>query len=139
VTADIEYVDHNGSNFNSANESPAEGEKDYYNSLNQVIKNEYKGNFNFRLGGEMKFNTIMGRLGFAYYSNPYKDAELKARRMLLSGGVGYRHKGFFIDLTYVHALNKDVNVPYRLEDRANTFASINNQRGNIIASVGIKF
>ena len=139
ITADIEYVNHKGSNFYSANENPEQGEKDYYKSLNQVIKSEYKGNFNFRLGGELKFNTIMGRLGFAYYSNPYKDAQLKARRMLLSGGLGYRHKGFFIDLTYVHALNKDVNVPYRLEDRENTFASINNQRGNIIASVGFKF
>jgi hypothetical protein len=139
ITADIEYVNHKGSNFYSANETPSQNEKDYYESLNQVIKSEYKGNFNFRLGGELKFNTIMGRLGFAYYSNPYKDAELKARRMLLSGGLGYRHKGFFIDLTYVHAFNKDVNVPYRLEDRENTFASIDNQRGNIIASVGFKF
>ncbi len=139
VTADIEYVNHKGSNFYSSNEAPTQDEKNYYTSLNQVIKNEYKGNFNFRLGGELKFNTIMTRLGFAYYTNPYKDAELKARRMLLSGGLGYRHKGFFVDLTYVHSLNKDVSVPYRLEDRANTFASINNQRGNVIASVGFKF
>ena len=104
-----------------------------------MIKTQYKGNFNFRLGGELKFNTIMTRLGFAYYTNPYKDTELKANRMLLSGGLGYRHKGVFIDLTYVHSINKEVNFPYRLEDRANTFASINNQRGNIIASVGFKF
>ena len=139
VTADIEYVNHKGSDFYSANEAPTQDEKNYYKSLNQVIENEYKGNFNFRLGGELKFNTIMTRLGFAYYTNPYKDPELDASRMLVSGGLGYRHKGFFIDLTYVHAFNKDVNVPYRLEDRANTFASIKNQRGNIIASVGIKF
>ncbi|MEO6722283.1 MAG: aromatic hydrocarbon degradation protein [Ferruginibacter sp.] len=139
ITADIEYVNHRGSNFYSANEAPVQEEKDYYKSLNQVIKNEYKGNFNFRLGGELKFNTIMGRLGFAYYSNPYKDAELKAHRMLVSVGLGYRHKGFFIDLTYVYSVNKDVNVPYRLEDRENTFASIDNTRGNIIASVGFKF
>lgn len=139
ITADIEYVNHKGSNFYSANEAPTPEEKSYYKSLNQVIKNEYKGNFNFRLGGELKFNTVMTRLGFAYYTNPYKDSELKASRMLLSGGLGYRHKGFFADLTYVHSFNKDINVPYRLEDRANTFASINNQRGNIIASIGFKF
>ncbi|MES2891758.1 MAG: hypothetical protein V4725_07090 [Bacteroidota bacterium] len=139
ITADIEYVNHKGSNFYTDNEAAGPDEKNYFKSLNQVIRNEYKGNFNFRVGGELKFNTIMTRLGFAYYSNPYKDKELKASRMLLSGGLGYRHKGFFIDLTYVHGINKDVNVPYRLEDRANTFASINNQRGNVIASVGVKF
>ncbi len=139
ITADIEYVNHKGSNFYSANEAPTENEKGYYKDLNKVIKSQYKGNFNFRLGGELKFNTIMTRLGFAYYTNPYKDKELKANRALVSGGLGYRHKGIFIDLTYIYAMSKDVNFPYRLEDRANTFASVNNNRGNIVASVGFKF
>ena len=139
LTADIEYVDHHGSNFYSANATPTTDEKTYYKSLNNVIKEAYKGSFNFRVGGELKFNTIMTRLGFAYYTNPYKNTELKANRMLLSGGLGYRHKGFFIDLTYVHTISKDVNFPYLLEDRANTFATINGQRGNIVASVGFKF
>ena len=47
--------------------------KDYYSSLNKVIDNLYKNAFNFRLGGEVKFNTIMFRLGGAYYGNPYKN------------------------------------------------------------------
>jgi hypothetical protein len=139
ITADIEYVHHKGANFFSANENPDESELNYFKSLNQVIKAEYKGSFNYRVGGELKFNIIMARLGFAYYSNPYKDKALKANRMLLSGGLGYRHKGFFIDLTYVHAFNKDVDFAYRLQDKSNTFASVNNQRGNIVASVGFKF
>ena len=139
LTADIEFVNHKGSNFYSANETPTADDKQYYQSLNNVIKNQYKGNFNFRLGGELKFNTFMTRLGFAYYTNPYKDAEIDAHQMLLSGGIGYRHQGIFIDLTYVYSIKKDVNFPYRLQDRANTFASINNQLGNIILSVGCKF
>jgi len=139
ITADIEYVGHQGSNFYSDNEAPTQEEKNYYNALNDVIKDQYKGSFNFRLGGELKFNTIMGRLGFAYYSDPYREEELNASRTLISGGIGYRHKGFFIDLTYVHSINKDVHFPYRLEDRANTYASLNDQAGNIIASVGFKF
>ena len=139
LTADIEFVNHKGSNFYSANETPTDDDKKYYQSLNDVIKNQYKGNFNFRLGGELKFNTFMTRLGFAYYTNPYKDTEIDAHQMLLSGGIGYRHQGIFIDLTYVYSIKKDVNFPYRLEDRANTFASINNQLGNIILSVGCKF
>lgn len=139
ITADIEYVKHSGSSFYSANPDPAAGEKEYYQSLNQVIKNQYKGVFNFRLGGELKFNVIMARLGFAYYSNPYKDANLKTNKMLLSGGLGYRNKGFFVDLTYVHSLNKDVNFPYRLEGKDNTYANLKNQSGNIVASIGFKF
>lgn len=139
ITADIEYVRHRGSSFASANENTTPEENKYYDQLNEVVKNQYKGAFNFRVGGEVKFNVIMARLGFAYYGNPYKDEALNASKLLLSGGLGYRHKGFFVDLTYVHSINKDVNFPYRLGDKSNTFAEVNNTRGNIIASVGFKF
>jgi hypothetical protein len=139
ISADIEYVQHRGSRFSSDNETVTDEEKVYYKALNKVVKNNYKGNLNFRVGGELKFKIIMARLGFAYYSNPYKDKELKANRMLLSGGLGYRNKGFFIDLSYIHAMSKDVNFPYRLQDRANTYATLNQQRGNIVATVGVKW
>ena len=139
ITADIEYVNHRSSRFSSDNEEPTENEKAYYRSLNKVVKNEYKGAFNFRVGGEVKFNIIMARLGFAYYGKPYKDKDFKANQLLLSGGLGYRNKGFFIDLTYVHRVSKDVSFPYRLEDRLNTYASLNQKTGNIVATVGVKF
>lgn len=139
ITADIEYNGYKNAAFYSANEEPSVDETNYYKALSQVIKQQYKGNFNFRVGGELKFNVVMARLGFAYYTNPYKDKELKANRMIVSGGLGYRHKGFFIDLTYAHAFNKDVDFAYRLSDKANTFASIKNQRGNVVATVGVKF
>jgi hypothetical protein len=138
VTADIEYVNYHGSSFSSANQNATQEEKDDYKSLNTVIQNQYKGSFNFRTGGELKFNTIMGRLGFAYYGNPYKDPALKANRILISGGAGYRGNGMFIDLTYVYSINKDVNFPYRLEDKSNTFASVKDQRGNLVLTVGFK-
>lgn len=139
ITADIEYTGYSHAGFYSSNDSPTDDETNYFKDLTKVIRNQYKGNFNFRVGGEVKFNIIMARLGVAYYMNPYKDAALKADRFLLSGGLGYRHKGFFIDVTYVHSFNKDVDFAYRLQDKANTFASINNQRGNIAATFGIKF
>lgn len=139
ITADIEYNSYKHAGFYSSNENPTAEETNYFKDLTKVIRNQYKGNFNFRLGGEVKFNIIMVRLGAAYYMNPYKDAALKANRFLVSGGLGYRHKGFFIDLTYVHSFNKDVDFAYRLQDKDNTFASIKNQRGNIAATFGIKF
>lgn len=139
ITADLEYVNHKGGRFSSNSETPTDTEKAYYKELNEVVKGEYKGNLNFKLGGELKFNTVMGRLGFAYYGNPYKDAPSKVNRMQFSGGIGYRNKGMFIDLTYVHAITKNLDLPYRLEDRANTFATLKQQQGNIVATVGFKF
>lgn len=140
ITADVEYVRHTATRFSSLNEFETSEENAYYKALNRTVKDQYRGAFNFRLGGEIKYKVVMGRLGFAYYGNPYREnSTFRARQMLLSGGVGYRDKGFFLDLTYVHHVTRDFNFPYRLEDRANTFASLKNKQGIIMATAGIKF
>lgn len=139
ITADIEYVNHRGTRFNSKNEDPTREEKNYYKSLNKVVKSMYKGAFNFRVGGEVKFSVIMARLGFAYYGNPYKDNPEKTNQMQITGGLGYRDKGFFFDLGYVYNVKKDVQFPYRLEDRANTYGTLKQTRGTLMATAGVKF
>ena len=134
VTADIEYVNYKDASF-SASQNDADS-KDYYRSLNKTIDNLYKNAVNVRLGGEVKFNTFMFRLGGAYYGNPYQNE--KSDLVKVSGGVGYRDKGMFIDLTYVHSMKKDVNFPYMLQDKANVPAYLKNNAGNIVASIGFK-
>jgi len=138
ITADVEFLGYGGSNFKADGESVTYEDQQYYNQLKTVINDEYKSAVNFRVGGELKFNTIMFRAGGAYYSNPYKDEVLKSNIKQASGGIGYRNHGMFIDLTYVHTFAKDVNFPYRLSDKANTFAEQNNNRGNIVMTVGFK-
>ena len=139
ITADIEYT-----NYRWMSYGPYDGEsnsvtKAPYAPYNEAIDAIYKGTFNFRIGGELKFKTVMARAGFAYYTSPYKDKELKARKMFASGGLGYRNKGVFVDLTYVHRLNKDVNFPYRVNSpRANTFADLKDNGGNVVLTVGFK-
>jgi hypothetical protein len=140
ITADIEYVNYRGSRFynTESEEYETDAKKAYYKQANKANKDYLKGALNFRLGGELKFDPWMFRLGGAYYSSPYKDKELKASRIMAAGGVGYRNHGIFIDLTYAYTFNKDVNFPYRLNASPNTFATVNNNRGNLILTVGIK-
>ncbi len=137
ISADIEYVNYKSNTYKTANND--NNDNSYYNDVNTAIKDYYKGAFNFRLGGEVKFNTIMARLGFSYYTSPYKETDLNGKRMYVSGGLGYRNKGVFIDLTYVYSALNDVNFPYRLSDKANTFATIKGIGGNIAVTAGIKF
>lgn len=138
ITADIEYIGYPGSNFKADGENITSEDLQYYNDLKSVIKNSYKSAVNYRLGGELKFNTIMFRLGGSYYGNPYKGQDLQSHLMQVAGGLGYRNHGIFVDLTYVHNLNKDVNFPYRLSDKQNTYAMQQNTRGNILMTVGFK-
>jgi long-subunit fatty acid transport protein len=138
ISADIEYVNHRGVRYMSRDDEDVVL-KDYYKAVNSAIKDYYKGNFNFRLGGELKLHTWMFRLGGAYYGSPYAEKSFKANRILATGGLGYRNKGMFIDLGYSHAWVKDVNAPYRLNDQANTFAEQRGSRGNVVATIGFKF
>lgn len=138
ISADLEYVNYRGSRF-SAEDKTDQALVNYYDLLNDVIKDTYKGNINFRLGGEIKFHTVMFRLGGAYYGSPYAEEELKANRILATGGVGYRDKGIFIDLSYAHAFNRDVQFAYRLNDKPNTFAEQRGSRGSVMLTLGFKF
>lgn len=139
LTADIEYVNYKASSYTTDPEAESEEANAYFKSLNKAIDNAYKGTFNFKVGGELKFTTIMARLGAAYYGNPYKNlAGEKGSRFSLSGGLGYRNKGMFIDLAYVHTMGKDVHFAYRLERAPFTGANIRSTNGNAIITIGFK-
>ena len=139
LSADIEFINYKASSYTTDPDSDDKASKDYLKSLNKAIDKAYKGAFNFRVGGELKFTTIMARLGAAYYGNPYKNLNgEKGSRFQLSGGLGYRDKGFFIDVAYVHTMGKDVHFPYRLQSAAFTGATIKNTGGNAVLTVVFK-
>ena len=143
LTADIEYINYKGSSFSEETDENTGSDPDtkaYLKSLNKTIDKAYKGSFNFRLGGELKFTTLMVRLGAAYYGNPYQDINGEnGNKLNLSGGLGYRNKGFFIDLTYVHSIQKDVHFPYRVEDAPYYAANLKSNVGNALMTFGVKF
>ncbi len=148
ITADIEYVNYKSSSFTTDPEGDdSQSTRDYLKSLNRTIDANYKGAFNFKVGGELKFTTIMARLGAAYYGNPYKvitgpallpASSQKGNRFQLSGGLGYRNKGIFLDATYVHTMGKDIHVPYRLQGSPFSGASVKTTGGNVILTLGFK-
>lgn len=142
LTADLEYINYKAASYQPDGETVNDqGTKEYLRSVNRAIDNAYKGTFNFRVGGELKFTTLMVRAGAAFYGNPYQNINgEKANRLNLSGGLGYRDKGFFADLTYVHAMNRDVHFAYRLEDpTAYSGAKLRQNMGNVLLTVGLKF
>jgi hypothetical protein len=140
LTADVEYVNYKASSYSPDDEANTdEGTKTYLKQLNNAIDEAYKGAFNFRVGGELKFTTVMFRLGAAYYGNPYQDIHgEKGSKLNLSGGLGYRNKGVFVDLTYVHAITKDVQFAYRLANAPYFGANVKNSANNILLTIGFK-
>ena len=141
LTLDVEYILYGMSAYYTDSENgPSDQETtDYLKSLNKAITDTYKGAFNVRAGGELKFTTFMVRAGAAYYGSPYENIhDEKGSRLNLSGGLGYRHKGFFIDATYVHAITKDVNIAYRLQNSPYFNANLRNITGRVLLTFGFK-
>lgn len=146
ITADIEYVDYKHNSFNSQNTGDPD-DKDYFNELNTAIDNSFKNVINMRIGGELKFNTFMVRAGFGYYGNPYTSKYFdnraqditKGSRMNITGGLGWRDKGIFVDLAYVHQIVKDAYYPYRLDLYEFNPARVDSRIGSVLLTVGFKF
>jgi hypothetical protein len=139
ITADLEYITTQNPHFSTPASDDGYGASDnIYDGVNDAIKETYKGTVSARLGGEMKFDMWMVRAGGAYYTNPYKYSGIKADRLLLSTGVGYRKKWFFTDLTYVARFSRDIQVPYYLADKDNTAATLKEMGGTVMLTVGVK-
>jgi hypothetical protein len=137
IAADVEYVGNRSMGYTYDEDAT---QSEFYKATNKNIKSITKNTFNFKVGGEVKFNTIMLRAGAAYFGNPNKEADfLKQDRLNISGGLGYRHKGIFIDATYVHQINNAVDLPYRLADKPNTFANLRGKTGMLMLTFGTKF
>lgn len=139
VTADVEYVNHMASTFRTYNDDGST-DKSYFRDLNSAVDNAYKGAINARLGAELKFNTFMARFGGAYYGNPYKNlAGEKGNIYQGTAGVGYRNRGFFVDLGYVYTGRDDVYYPYRLENKsAFDPATIKASGSRVVLTLGFK-
>jgi hypothetical protein len=137
ISADVEYLNYKASSFSASD--PANNSAAYFNDLNSTIDNLYRSAINLRVGGELKFETIMARAGFAYFGNPYQSTDVNGSRMNLSGGFGYRDKGKFIDITYVHQIAKDAYYPYRLDNGTFSPVNMNTGTGNILLTFGFKF
>lgn len=134
VTADIEYVNYRGISFKDANND--ESFRTYYKQLNSVMDGLYKPAVNARIGGELKLNLLMIRLGGAYYGNPYSNESTSLTK--ITGGLGYRNRGFYIDLAYTYGIHKDVDYPYHLQDASVFPANLTNDASNIALTVGFK-
>jgi len=139
ITADIEYQTNTSSKFSfQPDDYGNQPDNSYFDPVNKTIKSYYKNTFNFRMGGEYKVDELAFRIGGSYSMNPYSSPDLKANLSTISGGIGYRKHGIFVDLTYVEAISNNVNFPYRLGGKDNVYSTVKKYSGNIVFTFGIK-
>lgn len=83
---------------------------------NRTIKNLYKTTLNLRAGLEGRSGIFRGRLGLAYFQDPYKVKldDLSRNIMSYTGGVGILSQNSAIDLAVTYTSYRSVYTPYTL-------------------------
>lgn len=140
--------------------TPAAFNNDPYKYENQDIKDVYRHTDTFRIGAEYRVTPSFSvRAGYSHVSSPVESkAKDNSMTIYTAGtipnyrfdndtnyitcGLGYRHKGFYIDMAYVykqmtseyHAFTPDPKSQFASPSAKLTF---NNSR--IVLSTGFKF
>ena len=135
VSVDYEFVDYSQMQFSFGDSAD---ERSFANDLNSTIRSANKAASNIRIGSELALDKFRARLGYAFYGSPYVDVE-DSNRQSITGGLGIREQGFFLDLAYVHSLQNSTNQPYQLSSETVESATVDTKNGNVVLSVGFKF
>lgn len=133
LSADFEYVDYSKAYLSQG--------IDGYNFLseNDELRSELKGAGTLRLGAEIRLGSLYLRGGAGYTQSAYKEGSLNESSdfVNLSGGIGYRQKNFYVDLSVAGQLNSELYMMYPDGWLEPTY--IDNRDINGALTVGIKF
>lgn len=92
VSLDYEYVDYSRMRLRS---------DDYlFTDENRVIRDNFTTQHNLRVGGEFRLDPLVLRGGYAFYSSPYKSGVNDGQQSVVSAGLGFRERSFFLDFGY---------------------------------------
>jgi hypothetical protein len=103
ISLDYEYVDYSTMKMKDRQLSMY---GDSFDGENDIIKKEFKGASNIRLGVEVKpIKDFALRAGYAFYEGAYKTGENPSTQ-IYSFGLGYRIDNFLIDAAYKYLTSK---------------------------------
>jgi len=140
--------------------------------LNNFYESTYKAQHEVRIGGEYRIKSFRIRGGYAFTTSPFKDHTEKmldnnanvvsgklsnyivGKTQVISGGIGYDFKLFYIDASYQYRthehsnpffagtyVNRDSNSSvgnYSVSDTS-IVSNAKNQKGHLILTLGWKF
>ena len=135
ITGDVEYVGYGQTRFNTTGTNDAGLD---FNRPNQLISNQYRNTFNFRVGAEARLDIFRARLGFASYGSPFANSLANTNRTqnYFTGGLGLRTGSFFLDVAGVYTYTQNQYSPYTLaaDNPATKFVSIAKGVAPVIAT-----
>lgn len=136
ITADVEYVPYSTASLQQ------KGNSFTFQGDNATIRNIYQNVVNYKLGAEIRLNSIYRiRGGFAYNGDPYKKEFDNVNRdvVYVTGGAGARFDEFYIDLAVVQGWGNQIYKPYVLDNGQEPTANLHKRYGFYQITTGIYF
>jgi long-subunit fatty acid transport protein len=130
ISVDYEHVDYSRTRYRVTD--------NFYDDVNQKILNQFSSSGNLRIGGEMRFDEVYARAGFAHLGNPFNSlTNLNGSLNTFTIGGGYRNDEFFIDAALIFANSTSSYLPYDFAPVEMAELKIN--RTNFVATIGFRF
>jgi len=140
--------------------------------LNNFYESAYKAQHEVRIGGEYRIKSFRVRGGYAFTTSPFKDHTetmydnnanvvsgklsnyIVGKTQVISGGIGYDFKLFYIDASYQHRTHEHSNPFYagsyfnrdwdgspgnNSTSTTSIVSNAKNQKGHLILTLGWKF
>jgi long-subunit fatty acid transport protein len=132
ISVDYEHIDYSRTRYKVTDA--------YYDNVNQDILNQFSSSGNLRIGGEMRFDEVYARAGFAHLGNPFNSVTaLNGSLNTITVGGGFRNEEFFIDAALVFANSTTSYLPYRSDLAPVESAELKINRTNFVATIGFRF
>lgn len=132
ISVDYEHIDYTKTRFRVTD--------DYYDGVNQNMLQLFTTSGNIRVGGEMRFDDMYARAGFAHLGNPFNSVtQLNGSLNTITLGGGYRNDEFFLDVALVFANSKSSYFPYSSNLAPVEPAELKISRTNFVATLGFRF
>lgn len=131
ISADYEFVDYSKAKLRAYDYS--------FNEENQAINAKYGTASNIRIGAEWKMGTLALRGGYAFYGSPYIGDINDGRKQIFTGGIGYRSRYFFLDLSYNYLKTSQDYYMYESENVFVEPALLKTKSNSFMMTIGFKW
>lgn len=130
INAEYEYIDYTYAQLYS--------HPNVFADVNSTIRSKYTSTGNLRLGGELRFDPLSFRAGYALYGSPFRNGEnADAKRSSYTAGIGFRENNYFIDFAYI--LTKYSEVNYLYDPQLSTPVKNDFRTSSFMLTLGLRF
>ena len=133
ITAEAETINYNNAKYNSLIQGVS------FEQDNADIKTLYRPAVNYRVGGELRMDKMRFRVGGFLREDPFKTTQngISGQITGFTGGVGYREKKYYADLSVMYTSGNQSYRPYRVPSDLSPLVTSSINRFVVQATVGL--